>query len=256
MADQPADGFRSCIFCGQTRELTKEHVLPAWLRSLWPDISVGGHLTGGRSEGGGEVEYKRNAAPFSDTVRSVCRECNNGWMSEVEGEAKTVLTELVRGQRKVLGPARRKALASWIMKTTMVWQYSHRPPTLFVPAEDYQWFYDRRVPPPCVAVWLGRNEETESIARYFCSLREFRGPENSGRAIDAYVATMSIGKLSLLLVGEIGTSENRVELVGEWKAYFRRIWPAFRSVAWPPPGPRGRDLHAEFSQNPRVLQRP
>jgi hypothetical protein len=67
---------------------------------------------------------------------AVCETCNNGWMSDLEKEAKPILLPLVEGSRHVssLGEAERLSIARWAFKTAFMIlgaQSSYPPPWAF-----------------------------------------------------------------------------------------------------------------------------
>lgn len=245
---------RRCAFCGNDRELTKEHVLPAWMRSLWSEVELSGHVTGGRTENGELSEYIHNAPPFSSVVREVCATCNNGWMSRIEGRAKQTLIQLIQGQRTKLGEDKRAALATWMVKTSLVFQLAHRPPQEFIPSTVFSELKDTGCVPRPVGVWLGRSEDHQAVARHFASIREFQQAAGSATAADVYVVTIALGSLVVALAGEVGALERRVEIGRDWVGFFRRIWPVVGPVAWPPSDGLTRELFDDFTQSPTAFQ--
>src|SRR5256885_6195480 len=97
---------RKCLFCESTG-ITKEHIYSRWIfdcitpsdKSFRPgfrcvvrssrnevaDAPFGGDFGDGR-----EIPYDNFC------VKSVCKQCNNGWMSELESKAKTILSETIK----------------------------------------------------------------------------------------------------------------------------------------------------------------
>ena len=80
-----------CWMCGRAGPLSEKHAFPDWLRLIFvadgadvalSDIRTGlTHTSTAWTNKSGEV-----------TVRSVCKDCNNGWMCELEGRCRPVLT--------------------------------------------------------------------------------------------------------------------------------------------------------------------
>jgi hypothetical protein len=50
------------------------------------------------------------------TVRTVCRVCNNGWMSGLESKIIPILTQILDDQRVSLDEVQQKDLALWVTK--------------------------------------------------------------------------------------------------------------------------------------------
>lgn len=65
---------RSCVFCGATSDLTREHVLPDWLTGIDLDLTPLGHQFGRLNR----VPRQWSARPFTTTVKMVCGACNSG----------------------------------------------------------------------------------------------------------------------------------------------------------------------------------
>lgn len=67
-----------CIFCGKQEKLTKEHVFPNWLSNLYKnnDLVI--------NEFVGDTNLKWLSKIFQHKARVVCKDCNNGWMSDLE----------------------------------------------------------------------------------------------------------------------------------------------------------------------------
>jgi hypothetical protein len=68
--------IRRCAYCNATSELTKEHLLPAFLLRLEPDYRFGINERAGKFTGTG------------GTIGDVCRACNNGPLSTLDAYAK------------------------------------------------------------------------------------------------------------------------------------------------------------------------
>ena len=62
--------------------------------------------------------------PFDLTVKNVCAECNNGWMSEIENSTKDILVPMIDGQSMSLDLDAQRKLASWTCKTAMVMEHT------------------------------------------------------------------------------------------------------------------------------------
>ena len=97
-----------CIFCRGTG-LTKEHVLPDWLRVIFPRSATDTHTFGsydwpciiGHAV---PIQNTRSAQGQigSKKVRVVCRACNNGWLSQLEAAVQPILSDLISGYARTL----------------------------------------------------------------------------------------------------------------------------------------------------------
>lgn len=132
---------RSCVFCG-ARPVTREALIPKWLRKLLKErTGAAFDRTPGR---------KPWVMSLLTTVRrQVCAACNNGWMSELENEAKPVLTPMLLDETSVLSPRQQVTLAKWAMKFVMVASAG----TDTFPTESYERFRNHRLPLRGTAIW-------------------------------------------------------------------------------------------------------
>src|SRR5262245_51071712 len=81
----------ACLFCHSTK-LTAEHIWPMWIREIFPKQS---YDAGRFSTAGLKQEWKQTS--LERTSNSVCRTCNNEWMSRIETRARPILEPLIRG---------------------------------------------------------------------------------------------------------------------------------------------------------------
>ena len=72
---------RTYAFCGLSGTLTGEHVLGGWLSKIGLDMTPVPHRAGWLNRIGRDLG---NRPPFRQEVRTVCGDCNHGWMSRLE----------------------------------------------------------------------------------------------------------------------------------------------------------------------------
>lgn len=93
-----AEGLgRKCIFC-EGEPVSREHLWPQWLAEVVPaDAAIECSHTWqrGTSE---PTEFAQR--PFQLTVRAVCENCNGGWMSVIENEAKHLASGMIQGRAR------------------------------------------------------------------------------------------------------------------------------------------------------------
>jgi hypothetical protein len=85
---------RACIFCGAEGRLTGEHVFGDWLSRIGLVSEPVGHAAGPLNRNLRDLGV---TPPFQRTVRDVCAQCNNGWLSRLETIAHRVPTPLHPG---------------------------------------------------------------------------------------------------------------------------------------------------------------
>jgi hypothetical protein len=135
---------KKCIFCQHDdRKITKEHLFPDWLSKMYGD-SVTGINEGTNADG--TIAYSYSSNIFQQTTNSVCEVCNNGWMSQIENDAKPILIKMLKSKSFVLDKKAQVKLSTWAMKTMLVFNHENpKPPAKqFIPLEHYVKFYEEK----------------------------------------------------------------------------------------------------------------
>jgi NAD-dependent oxidoreductase involved in siderophore biosynthesis len=112
----------TCIFCRNDRTLSAEHVFAEWIRPYLTD-EEGEHGTHHRvtiRAGEPDDAERYRGPPANWTFRSVCKECNNGWMSQLENELKPYLLSMINGHRRAYYAREQELIATWLVKTALV----------------------------------------------------------------------------------------------------------------------------------------
>lgn len=101
-------GPRRCIFCSSS-PLTREHIYPQWSFGLFgvPETSFNPSTLAIllRMDGYGNEEMEHTQKISSNretryqdfTIKAVCKQCNEGWMSEIEQSVKRIFEKLLGG---------------------------------------------------------------------------------------------------------------------------------------------------------------
>jgi hypothetical protein len=228
---------RRCVFCG-SRDLTREHVLPDWLTEIGLDREPAMHHAGPLNR----LPRQWSAKPFATTVKMVCAACNNGWLSQLEGEAKPVIAPLIRGEARRLPYDDQALIAAWTCKTALVSLLissdEARLSGYGVPPTEYTALYvqrDRMEPLPYSQYWIGSYTGNRRGASIWVTpfVIEVLGADSPPDIPSGYAMTLVLGKL--LVQGVRFTAPAlQVELTTEWG--FLDIWPPQDTFPWPANG--------------------
>lgn len=115
---------RQCCFCSNPAN-SKEHYFSKWLKKeiLNSDnrlpFNMTRHLVWGKDGIARKGKHFNQGHPVTRSVRSVCVQCNTGWMSRLQDRAKATLLPLATGVWPPMGSADYTALASWATMFTM-----------------------------------------------------------------------------------------------------------------------------------------
>jgi hypothetical protein len=216
------------MFCND-RAGTKEHVWPKWLiASVDPDPTS-------------PTEYwnsvhsppKRWVGP-EFTTRRVCKACNNGWMSELENGARSIVGGLINDLSLWLDGELQRRLTQWAIKTTMVIEGAQQDKNNFYSIELRHNFRSTLSPPPDTALWLGRCAQSKVI--------HGEAKELPARRLDGCATTFVMGRLVLQVLSvkrkpEAGPGNLKIHLrEGPWGTKLLQVWPIqTERVNWPPP---------------------
>ncbi|MDP1857209.1 MAG: hypothetical protein Q8K82_00980 [Gemmatimonadaceae bacterium] len=230
---------RACVFCGHPN-VTNEHAFPLWLRKVVTDRPAQ-HTTVFLDRHGELREHRQHAAaPFSITVSRVCQdECNGGWMSRLEQDARPFLEPMLSGRGRVLHTEGQKLVATWAYKTALMLNFALPASSRAATAEECHFLYRHREPPPSARVFMfAYGPGAEASASY-------RGHplyigESQIAAIDTgvppngYIMTFSVARLGFQVVNttEPDQAFPLSRLSGE---VIHRIHPReYASATWAP----------------------
>lgn len=238
-----------CIFCGSSAPLTREHVFPLWMAD-----ALGGETTeivrSAITADGNDVRHARPGVPTDTVTKSVCAECNNGWMSALEERVRPVLEPLIvdPGSPRWLSALDQDLLAVWATKTLLTLQETNLQGERVVSREDARWFHAKGRPLPASRVWLGRYAPTDEDP-WPLSIHQGQhiiiscNEEVTG-APNAFNALLAVGPVVLWMFGS-HADEQAVRVVTPDGTI--PVWPVTGAeVRWPPPAVLGG--HADLRQ--------
>ncbi len=144
---------KPCLFCDNPSDgKSKEDVLPVWVQEKIKGkqpLVVNGFS--------GERPIVQQAVKPSVKTGCVCSNCNHGWMSELEGEARPILGPLMEDIHLMLDADRKLIIARWAVKTAMtISSFNRKERDPFYTREECIRFRESSTFPRHTKVWLGR----------------------------------------------------------------------------------------------------
>lgn len=233
-----------CIFC-KRGPVTKEHVLPAWLKEALPIVgAVEVHI------GGEDGDPAWRMASLDQMARIVCLGCNTGWMSDLETFCSPRLSPVIgRGAPLSLSPTEQRQVAAWAVKTVLTLQagFPAFRGLSYSPEDHLRWMHERKTtPPPGTFVWLfhaipfNRNGTLfrGAFARTASLVLGDQQWTGEREQPNAYLATISVGHLGLQVFGRDSPIDGLVRWLtpgGYWRDALVAIWPpTLPRAGWPP----------------------
>ena len=174
-----------CIFCGNWRKITKEHILPRWLRRTaiaerLPSKNSSFKRMGSQTHPGAPPVYatynKTSGGSFlTRTAAVACGQCNSGWMSDSDNVTKPILLDLIFGHARSLSLDDQKSLAAWVCLKSIVNAYYGlrfgKSPTvqdyIAVAVTDRRYLMERRLAPENWAINISHITGQRWQARWF-----------------------------------------------------------------------------------------
>jgi hypothetical protein len=236
--------MRSCIFCGTTDGMTGEDVLPKWLRPYLvrsqtpagvPMATGGSRVTHHYTPPAGFAENAWSSDRKEPAVitRAICQDCNTGWMSRLESEAKGILSPLVTGTATTLSAADQRTAAVWAVKTALCFEAA-RPAGVRAPfhAQLALQLYRERLPRPEDKIVLGATEGGPAVWQE--SSVERTSTTASPDQLAVLFSALSVGNLLIVTVlPDPGANAQRISRA-RFSGSLPCIWPSDVPVHWPP----------------------
>ena len=222
-----------CGFCGETANITGEHLWSAWFGRGLGDS----RCRISRQEVSGEVK-RWSKKTLDEKANVVCEGCNNGWMSELEKRVKAIIGDMaLHGTPKVLQPDEVAILAAFAFKCAVIADLMHDNRIVFFGRYDRWTFAKNLTIPPYVQMWLGRAEADRGVS----DLGFFSSPHGFRNGFESGVFTYSIGQVLLQVVASRWNKRGPRRRCfpdyshsGLWSTVLTQFWPdSGKPVKWP-----------------------
>lgn len=235
----------TCVFCGQRKPGSREHVIPRWVRERF-DIHSNVEIEIN------SVLVRRWPNIFVKLDQTVCADCNSGWMSELEQKVKPFLGPMLVHERSVdLDAKQQRDLARWavikilLLELSIRQQHPGRRTRLGYTASgpELAWLYVNPDPPPRSRVWLGAFDAKGEVTVTTMS-KQFGTPGASGQQdpLPSHVTTMTVGyvlfqafTVDYVLADAHSVPQFDDKPPAPLDQALPRIWPIEQPVVhWPP----------------------
>jgi hypothetical protein len=214
--------------------VTLEHAVPQWARKFLTGEGAYTH----RRELGGEW----SKAQLDVTVSAVCKPCNTGWMSNLEGLAGGLVAGAIAGRGvQTWTPRQQRQVATWTYKTALMMDRASGGIER-VPPAHYRFLKKNLHPPGCVRVWTAIHiprGPTSTFQAAFSKGTQLHLEHASGMTLHAYTITANIGHFAFQVLGYAGRHQINVNpgTIQNYAPvdYEIGIWPVQAvPVEWPP----------------------
>jgi hypothetical protein len=188
----------------------------------------------------------RQGAASTKKIKVVCRECNVGWMSEIEEAIKPILTPLITGSSTVLTATMQAQIMEWIALKILVadknsFERHAADPIYTQDVRDA--FRQRRAIPDGITVWIAAQAAVKWVTGFHRHASTLGvtdtlpppPPPYPATLKNVQVVTWGIGKL---LIHLSAVSDRKLD--GRFALFeegpLLRLWPRLTDIiVWPPP---------------------
>lgn len=241
---RPQTQRRRCLFCGRPGDMTREHVWAQWLRPYGLDVrpertTLLAAFTRTAADTYTEqptLITKQPGSVFANRALSVCRSCNNGWMSALEQDAKPLIVSMMSGSEVpgvILTPDQAAVLATWTVKTAWMSEESD-PGERATTQQMRQTLHQASLPPENSMVWAARHDGTLDfhIRQLQAQVGRYDRPWDSTEVRHVLWTCLTFRGIAFLSYTVDGWG---VPTPQRDPSRWLQIWPATADLRYPPP---------------------
>lgn len=167
---------KSCIFCGETRDITNEHFFSDWYGkeirkksgATFRSSRVAAYSNPATITSDARFVSKGSGAPVSRRFRVVCGRCNNGWMGSLETKAKPIFKAIIDGEVNSLTRPQQISLATWATMKAFIAEFVEAD-GIGSSQEEREAFKRICLPRPTWMIWMARYLGTKGDAYLYHS---------------------------------------------------------------------------------------
>jgi hypothetical protein len=189
-----------CIFCGQRKAASKEHLPPTWFWKTY--IEAGFPLTPNRphfftTQSGRKLE-ETHLSPSNVTMPILCHECNTLWGGNLQNKTSKVLKPFVQGDWMELDKKQMLQVARWFTSYLMVREMLAKN-YITHNQESRQQFRSDGVIPRKLSIWLASIKNPDHGTTHTTLIDRTVDPANYPNKI--HITTQELGRIMLLGIG-------------------------------------------------------
>lgn len=223
---------RDCVFMGSPghkggSRISKEHIFSQWMHDLVEHPDQNWHIDQrGIPEKRPLLENRRAPGLTIHRTVRICKSCNEGWMRDVEDEARPTLTPIIVGRATQLSEDQQVTIAKWLTMKAITAEYSDLKNVAVTTAERDE-FFGTRTPLAKWQIYIGhyRGEDWKSRYHHYTYYLSEGGihPPRGSRPINAQLTILSYGNLFSFSVSNLRAGA--FEFPDWFRQLMARIWP-------------------------------
>lgn len=222
-----------CVFCGNNREKSKEHIWPKWLQKKIAGKTIGKFSGTHISMSSVRVMSQRMQSGESLVFGNVCKDCNNGWMSILENDFKDCFVKIKKDYSKMsnLTKKERNLISIWGLKTAMMINSGSNYRKI-IPKHHFEHLNNHLQIPKNVKVdiaYINSNDKLRWQQSNFTmsskKMSEYEKRDPYDLTKNSYSITMQIDRLGIKVLYYKDCKENGFTIKESNDSKAIRIWP-------------------------------
>lgn len=223
---------RQCIFCANPAN-TLDHLWPDWILKSLKAAQPIRHTIGKKPP-----FYVNNPEV---KIRAVCKQCNEGWMSQLEVLNKPLIGTLIHDISAPIDSGQQSNLAAWTIKTAMIVDAMNRQRPQFYSIDERISLRTQLSIPTRTTIWLGRHSGSSFHAG---GTDVWLDKGEVSKVAQGCVTTVIIGHLAIQSISVHALRpehfnepfQNIAIKLGFWSQLLCSVWPPDgKQLGWPPP---------------------
>jgi hypothetical protein len=171
-------------------------------------------------------------------VKTVCGDCNNGWMSGLEAQNIPIIGPMSDGTLTTLDETAQKLVVAWSVKGAMMSDSmrGRKCPKFYV-RNDCKNLRESLTIPPNTLIWTGRvdGKHLVNVGTDF-TYNDGEGKHLSTNIVSTIAVGNFVAQVVSVRVDQAGVNLSQVKVKGDdWNDKLVQIWPIQEPVVrWPP----------------------
>lgn len=228
-----------CAFCGKLGNRAREHVIPRWFSHQINQERRDRFVV---EQDQPQREWKtKEVNIFASTI---CENCNSGWMSRIENEAKLPMSRMISGDKTLPCRDDLRNLSKWFTKTAFVADLNALDVAgkcFFGQIEREEFMLNQSCSNRISCqIWIASYQGSRTVSVLPQHLSFFN--QSKQLSSTGYCLTLSLGRLAAqVLMYRVEPDACQVEAVvlpltpAAWSAATILVHPQSNEIDWPPP---------------------
>jgi hypothetical protein len=233
-----------CVFCrrvGPGVKISRQHPLPEWLTTPLAPLARGRdfQIVSARLNtftGSTVTKIKATVpSPSQAPIKGPCRECNHGWMGDLENLVRPVIQDILTGGAPLITPELQQALAAWVAAIALMVDI-YEPSQSACSSDQYHWMYLHHTPPPDWYVWIAAygGPPTVEVQHRGIPISLEEPAYREEHVVNTANATSIIAGRVVFHVFGTQVSFRLPDMPTSVRDHVRSIWPPQPAFTWPP----------------------